>query len=140
MGPVESSTAANGAAAHGAAAQRRRVLVVDDHRDAARILSLLLETLGHDVRTANSAKQAVAEAGAFDPEVVLLDIGLPDADGYQVARQLRALPHGGELKLIALTGHGHDEDRKRSREAGFNHHLVKPVGARVLQDVIDGKA
>jgi CheY-like chemotaxis protein len=120
------------------AAVRRRVLVVDDHRDAARILGLLLDTLGHEVRTAHTGKQAVEQASAFDPEVVLLDITLPDGDGYQVARQLRALPRGAEVKLVALTGHGHEDDRRRSFEAGFDHHLVKPVGARALQEVIEG--
>lgn len=118
------------------AAQRRRVLVVDDHRDATRILSLLLESLGHEVRSAHDAREAFEQAKAFGPEIVLCDIGLPGTDGYAVARQLRASPGGAQLRLIALTGWGHDEDRKRSREAGFDHHLVKPVTSSTLRDLI----
>jgi CheY-like chemotaxis protein len=118
-------------------AARRRVLVVDDHRDAARILSLLLDTLGHDVRTANTGEQALDEVAHFDPEVVFLDIGLPRIDGYEVARQLRAREPRKHRTLVALTGWGHDDDRKRSREAGFDHHLVKPVNVKTLKDLLE---
>lgn len=118
------------------AARRRRVLIVDDHRDATRILCLLLESLGHEVHTAHDAKEALAQVDRVDPEVVLCDIGLPDADGYSVARRLRASPNGGDRQLIALTGWGHDEDRQRSREAGFDHHLVKPVSSNTLRELI----
>lgn len=115
---------------------RRRVLVVDDHRDAARILSLMLDTLGHDVRTATSGEQALSEVSQFHPDVVLLDIGLPKLDGYEVARRLRARPECKGLTLVALTGWGHEEDKQRSREAGFDHHLVKPVSAKTLQQLL----
>lgn len=123
----------------GASAQavRRRVLVVDDHRDAARILSLMLDTLGHDVRMATNGEQALDEVRAFHPEVVFLDIGLPRLDGYEVARRLRTRPEGKDVKLVALTGWGHEEDRQRSREAGFDHHLVKPVNARTLRALLE---
>lgn len=116
--------------------RRRRVLIVDDHRDATRILGLLLESLGHEVHTAHDAKEAIAQVDRVDPEVVLCDIGLPGADGYSVARHLRAAPNGGGRQLIALTGWGHDEDRRRSREAGFDHHLVKPVSSSTLRELI----
>ena len=116
---------------------RRRVLVVDDHRDAARILGLLLDTLGHDVRTASSGEQALETVAQFDPDVVFLDIGLPKLNGYDVARQLRALPRGKAMKLVALTGFGHEEDRKRSQEAGFDLHLVKPVSVKTLRELLE---
>lgn len=115
---------------------RRRVLVVDDHRDSARMLGILLDTLGHDVRTAHNGSQAIDDVTAFRPEVVFLDIGLPEIDGYEVARRLRAKPEGRDLKLIALTGWGHDEDRRRALEAGFDHHVVKPVTAKTLRELL----
>jgi len=117
-------------------AMRRKVLVVDDHRDAARILNLLIGALGHDVRTVTSGEQALMEMNAFQPEIVLLDIGLPKMDGYEVARRLRARPECREVKLVALTGWGQDEDRRRSRDAGFDLHLVKPVDSDTLQAVL----
>ena len=117
----------------------RRVLVVDDSRDSAESLALLLELKGHEVRVALDGPAALEAARGFLPEIVLLDIGLPGMDGYEVARRLRAGRDGidGEgMLLVALTGYGQDEDRRRSREAGFDHHLVKPVDfdelARVL--------
>src|SRR5688572_23890454 len=117
-------------------APRRRILVVDDHRDSARMLGILLDTLGHDVRTAHNGPQAIDDVVAFHPEVVFLDIGLPELDGYEVARRLRAKPEGRALKLIALTGWGHDEDRRRALEAGFDHHVVKPVTAKTLRELL----
>jgi CheY-like chemotaxis protein len=115
---------------------RRRILVVDDHPDAARILNLLLDALGHEVRMATDGQQALDQVEDFKPEIMFLDIGLPRVDGYEVARRVRALPSGRDVRLIALTGWGHDEDRQRSRAAGFDHHLVKPVTASVLRDVL----
>lgn len=123
-------------ASPGAAAGPRRVLIVDDHPDAARILGLLLESLGHQVRAAHNAHEAFTQVDHFGPEIVLCDIGLPGVDGYEVARQLRSSPRGLAMKLIALTGWGHDEDRRRSREAGFDHHLVKPVSSSTLRELI----
>jgi CheY-like chemotaxis protein len=115
---------------------RRRVLVVDDHRDAARILSLLLDTLGHEVRTASSGEQALDEAAQFEPDVIFLDIGLPRLNGYDVARQLRARPGSKRPTLVALTGWGHEDDRKQAMAAGFDHHLVKPVNVSTLRDLL----
>jgi two-component system CheB/CheR fusion protein len=102
----------------------RRVLVVDDSLDVAESLALLLQIEGHEVRTAYDGPTALAAAEEFQPEAVFLDIGLPRMDGYEVARALRAHPEYRTIMLVAVTGYGQDEDRRRSREAGFNHHLV----------------
>ena len=112
----------------------RRVLVVEDSLDSAEILGELLRRWGHEVRLAHDGKAALEEARAFRPEVVLLDIGLPDIDGYAVAQRLRAEGLSGEL-LVALTGYGPDEDRERARQAGFDRHLVKPVEPNALLDL-----
>jgi CheY-like chemotaxis protein len=116
-----------------AAPQRKRVLVVDDHRDAARILALLIESLGHEVRTANEGVQALELVRGFHPDVIFLDIGLPQADGYEIAKRVRAMPEGRNARLVALTGWGHGQARERSREAGFDQHLVKPAAAKDLR-------
>jgi CheY-like chemotaxis protein len=100
--------------------------VVDDNRDAAESMGLLLGLQGHQVRTAHDGAGALTVAEAFRPEVVLLDIGLPGMDGYEVARRLRAQENGARALLIAVTGYGQDEDRRRADEAGFDHHLLKP--------------
>jgi PAS domain S-box-containing protein len=117
-------------------APRRRVLVADDNRDSAQTMTLLLAKMGADVRTAYDGDEALTLAGQARPDVVLLDIGMPKMDGYEVARRIRAAPWGADIKLIALTGWGQDEDRRRSKEAGFDHHLVKPVNPKVLRDVL----
>ena len=106
---------------------RRSILVVDDHRDAALTLARVLELWGHEVRVAHGGPEAIAAFAARPPDLVLLDIGLPGMDGYQVAARLRGLSGPVRPVLAALTGYGQDEDRRRSREAGFDHHLVKPV-------------
>jgi CheY-like chemotaxis protein len=110
-----------------AGAATRRILVVDDSQDAAESLALLLGTKGHDLRTAYNGEAALEVVDAFRPEVVLLDIGLPRMDGYEVARQLRKRPETEHALLIALTGYGQDQDRRHSAQAGFDYHLVKPV-------------
>ena len=116
--------------------RRRRILVVDDHRDAARVLGLLLDSLGYEVKTANDGHQALETIAAFHPEIVFLDIGLPQLDGYEVARRVRESPGLRDTKLIALTGWSHADDRRRTREAGFDHHLVKPVAVKTLKEVL----
>jgi CheY-like chemotaxis protein len=123
------SNGENGQAAERAA---RRVLVVDDNEDSSRSLARLLRLNGHEVRTALDGQTALAELSGFVPDVVLLDIGLPGMDGYEVARAIRRMPCGEKLTLVALTGYGQDDDRRRSREAGFNQHLIKPVDFDVL--------
>ncbi|HEY3056679.1 MAG TPA: MASE1 domain-containing protein [Thermoanaerobaculia bacterium] len=119
-----------------AAKASRRILVVEDNPDARHILALLLKRQGHQVRTAGDGPSALTEARHFLPEVVLLDIGLPGMDGYAVARQLRASAESSTVFLVALTGYGQPEDLERSREAGFDHHLLKPVTPENLMEVL----
>jgi signal transduction histidine kinase len=111
-----------------------RVLVIEDSLDAAASLEMLLCMRGHDVRVAHTGTEGVAAARAWAPDVVLCDIGLPELDGYGVARELRQDPTTARVRLLALTGYGTDEDRCRSREAGFDQHLVKPVDPKILLD------
>lgn len=115
------------------AATPRRVLVVDDNVDAALSLSRLLQAAGHEVEAVHDGLAALASAPQLRPDVILLDIGLPGIDGYEVARRLRSQPETRCAVLVALTGYGQDEDRRRSQEAGFDHHLVKPVERGSLQ-------
>jgi CheY-like chemotaxis protein len=112
---------------------QKRILVVDDNRDAADSLSLLLKFLGSDVRVARDGPQAIEEFAAYDPAVVLLDIGMPGMDGYEVARRIRAGFPERRATIVALTGWGQDEDRRLAREAGFDHHLIKPAEIGALQ-------
>jgi PAS domain S-box-containing protein len=118
------------------AEQTLRVLVVDDNKDAADMLAMVLQMFGHEVQRANSGETALALAAEYQPEFVLLDIGLPDINGYEVARRLRQQPETKGVWLIALTGYGQDSDRLQSQEAGFDHHLVKPVEPQKLQDLL----
>src|SRR5262249_33435718 len=105
----------------------RRILVVDDNRDAAESLGALLDALGATVTVVHSGEAALAAFDDFAPDAVLLDIGMPGIDGYEVARRIRARSDDRAVLLIALTGWSQEQDHKRSREAGFDHHLVKPV-------------
>ena len=114
----------------------RRVLVVDDNQDAAISLGMLLNMLGHDVQTANDGVAALESIASFHPAVVFLDIGMPGMSGYEVAQRARALPAGQECVLVALTGWGQEDDRRRSKEAGFDHHLVKPVELNALHALL----
>ncbi len=113
-----------------------RILVVDDCRDAADSLALLLTVLGHQVRTAYDGPAALEMAASFLPEVVLLDIGLPGMDGCEVACRLRERPETRDAVLVACTGYGQEADRKRCREAGFDHFLLKPFELDELQRVL----
>jgi PAS domain S-box-containing protein len=116
-----------------------RVLVVDDNVDAAATLEMLLGSLGYQTRVVHDGASALAAAKQFKPDVVLLDIGMPGLDGYEVARRLRAMKSGRALRIIAVTGWGQEADRHRSREAGFDVHLVKPVEPGELLRVLDKK-
>jgi CheY-like chemotaxis protein/two-component sensor histidine kinase len=113
-----------------------RILIVDDNRDAADSLAMLLRTIGHDIRTAYDGLEAVQVANEFRPEVVLLDIGLPKIDGHEVAQRLRREPWGQHTCLIAVTGWSDETDRARSRAAGFDHHLVKPLDTGHLAQLL----
>ena len=116
-------------------AETSRVLVVDDNMDAADMLVMMLQMFGHEVQAAYTGQTALETAVEYQPDVVLLDIGLPDMNGYEVARHLRQQPQTKDVRLIAMTGYGQDSDRQRSQEAGCKHHLVKPVDPRKLQDL-----
>jgi PAS domain S-box-containing protein len=130
-----SSSPAEDAARAGSGAQR--ILVVDDNVDTADSLVLLLQLVGHDVRVAYDGPSALEAARTFQPQIVLLDIGLPGVDGYEVAQRLRAEILVDGAVIVALTGYGQAEDRERSKAAGFDHHLVKPVLPEALNQLLD---
>ncbi|HET8638065.1 MAG TPA: PAS domain S-box protein, partial [Acidobacteriaceae bacterium] len=115
-----------------------RVLVVDDNTDAAKTSALLLRSWGYEVRTAHDGPGALQSAVGFRPHVILLDVGLPGMDGYEVVRLLRQDPQFKDVRAVAVTGYGQDSDRQRSMEAGFDHHLVKPVEASDLKALLAG--
>jgi CheY-like chemotaxis protein len=117
--------------------QAKRVLVVDDNVDAAESLAELLALRGHETKAVTESRAALELANGFAPEVVLLDIGLPEIDGFEVARLLRRMPCTRHSLLVAVTGYGQPEDRKASSAAGFDHHLVKPVSLRQIEELID---
>jgi CheY-like chemotaxis protein len=139
--PREQAVAATTSAEMAAPATRlggQRILVVDDNVDSAESLSELLRCLGADVLTAHDGPAALECVRTHKPSAAVLDIGMPGMDGYEVARRVRAGPDGAALTLIALTGWGNEEDRRRSREAGIDHHLVKPVDLGVLESLLAG--
>jgi CheY-like chemotaxis protein len=116
----------------------RRVLIVDDNEDAANSLALILQLSGHQTASVYSAVDALQRAAAFRPDVVLLDIGLPGMDGYEVAQKMRELPGLRDIRLVAVTGYGRSDDRLRARDAGFDDHLTKPVEYAVLERTLTG--
>jgi two-component system CheB/CheR fusion protein len=119
-----------------AAPRRTRVFVVEDNLDAALTLVDLLTIWGYEVRAVHDGLAAVEAAPEFHPDVVLLDIGLPGIDGYEVARRLRRRPDLAGLLIVAVTGYGQESDRQRSREAGSDHHMVKPVDLEALRHLL----
>jgi len=116
--------------------RRFRILVVDDNHDSALSLAMMLSIMGHETRTAHDGESAVETAETFLPEVILLDIGLPKLNGYEVAQRIREKPWGASMFLIAVTGWGQDEDRQRSSEVGLNVHMVKPVEPSELEKLL----
>jgi two-component system CheB/CheR fusion protein len=116
----------------------RRILVVDDHADARDTLAVLLRSVGHNVQVAAEGGSALHVATTFRPHVVFLDIGLPGMDGFEIARRLRQQHPSDPMVLVALSGYGQDEDRRRSREAGFDHYFTKPVGFQTVRDFLVG--
>jgi PAS domain S-box-containing protein len=125
-------------ASEGRPLARKHVLVVDDNRDAADSLGMLLKALGAEVEVAHGGREALAAFDARRPAAVLLDIGMPEMDGYQVARAIRGRENGKRVPLIALTGWGQEEDHRRAREAGFDHHMIKPPDIAVLRSLLKG--
>jgi signal transduction histidine kinase/CheY-like chemotaxis protein len=118
--------------------RRRRVLVVDDNHDSARTLAMVLDVMGHETCVANDGLEAVRVAATFLPDIVLLDIGMPRLNGYEACRQIRAQSWACGVVMIAVTGWGHDDDRRRSRQAGFDLHLVKPLDPVEVERLIRG--
>jgi CheY-like chemotaxis protein len=116
----------------------RRVLIVDDNEDAANSMAMILELSGHQTASVYTAADALRKAADFKPQVVLLDIGLPGMDGYEVAQKMRELPGLRDILLIAVTGYGRSDDRLRARDAGFDDHLTKPVEFAVLERTLAG--
>ena len=115
-----------------------RALIVDDNADSADTLAMLLQLLGHEVQCIYDSRRVLDTVDGFSPDVVFLDIGMPGLSGYDVARLLRTRPEGSKLTLVALTGWGQPEDRRRTAEAGFDHHLVKPTDVDTIQHVCRG--
>ena len=120
----------------GASAQLR-VLVVDDNEDAASVLAMLLRRARHEVRTADGGESAVTVAAAFRPDLILMDLGMPRVDGYEACRRIRSEPWGEEPTIVALTGWGQEQHRARTREAGFDHHVVKPIDRAKLDEILE---
>ena len=118
----------------------KRILIVDDNTDAANSLAQVLALDGHVAEPVYSARAALKRAASFAPEFVLLDLGLPEMDGYEVARRLRQRPEFSGVRIVALTGYGQSEDVRRSREVGFDAHLTKPVDFAALERVLAGSA
>ena len=116
----------------------RRVLIVDDNEDAANSLAMILKLGGHETASVYTAVDALQRAADFRPDVVLLDIGLPGMDGYEVAQKMRELPGLRDIRLIAVTGYGRSDDRLRARDAGFDDHLTKPVEFAILERTLAG--
>ncbi len=115
---------------------RRRVLVVDDNVDAAQTLAILVKHYGHEVETAADGLSALEAARVFKPEIAFIDIGMPEMNGYETARRMRADPATKNVVLVAVTGYGQEEDRRRSLQAGFDQHAVKPVGIDRLSQIL----
>jgi CheY-like chemotaxis protein len=126
----------NDACPESCAGTKSRILIVDDNRDAADSMGMLLELLGNEVYVAYDGEQAMSATAEHRPDVVFLDIGLPLMNGYDVARNIRKQPWGGEIKLVALTGWGQQDDRQRAQEAGFDRHFVKPLDYELLTNVL----
>jgi CheY-like chemotaxis protein len=114
----------------------RRVLIVDDNEDSAESMAVLLRLRGHEVRLSYDGQSALEEAHAFKPDVMFLDLNLPRMDGYEVARRLRQEPAMRDMMLVAMTGYGQEEDRQRTREAGFHLHMVKPVDFDKIEELL----
>lgn len=132
--PSPATTAPRGACA--APSTSKRILVTDDNRDAANSLAMLLKISGHQVDTAYDGAEAIRKAEANHPDVILLDLGMPGKNGYEVCRLIRQVPWGKDIRIVALTGWGQEQDRRKTHDAGFDHHLVKPVSPDALKEAL----
>jgi CheY-like chemotaxis protein len=119
-----------------AAGSRLRLLIVDDNRDAAETLGMYLESAGHEIHLAFDGADALARVAAIRPDACLLDVGLPDMNGYELARRLREMPATRRTEMFAITGYGSKNDREHSAHAGIQHHLTKPVDTAVLKRLL----
>lgn len=118
---------------------RRRVLIVEDNHDAGEMYRILIELAGHEALVAENGVLGLELFKSTHPDIAFVDIGLPGMDGYEIARRFRAEPDGANVFLVALTGYGSASDRDRTRQAGFDLHLLKPVDPQTLQSVLDGR-
>jgi CheY-like chemotaxis protein len=116
---------------------KRRILLADDNRDVVESFQMMFRILGHDVQTALDGLEALDQAERFRPDAIVLDVGMPGLDGYETARRIRQLPWSRDVVLIAVTGWGNEKDKLKSAAAGFNVHLVKPVDATTILEVLD---
>ena len=138
--PVASAVpekAAPGRVAAGSEGPKYRVLIADDNRDVTEVFEIMLTMMGHTVESAHDGIEAVEKAAGFHPDVIILDIGMPGLNGYDAARRIRETDTGKKAVLIAITGWGDAKDKRQSDEAGFNHHLVKPVDPLALAELLN---
>lgn len=119
------------------AKKSRRVLIVDDNEDALELLVMGMELLGHEVFSAPDGSAALTAVEAHRPDIAFMDVGLPDMDGYELARRIRRLEHQPRIRLVAVTGYGQASDRERAFQAGFDAHLVKPVSLKNIEDALN---
>jgi CheY-like chemotaxis protein len=142
VAPESSSCAQRQQIAHGSindsTAPTRRILVADDNADAAESMAMLLRLLNHQVMTVYTGRGALAAAVTFLPQIVFLDIGMPEMDGFDVARRLREIPELSGTVLVALTGWAREQDHRRAQEAGFDHYLLKPTEASTIVQFLAG--
>jgi CheY-like chemotaxis protein len=117
--------------------QKLKILVVDDNIDAAKILAMWLDAVGHDVVTENESTKALTLVESIRPDLCLIDIGMPEMDGNELARRLSSQERRNQMTLVAVTGYGQDQDRQTALNAGFDHHLVKPVDLAKLSELLD---
>ena len=136
--PVQAGEEPNADGQDSPAGRQCRILIADDLWDCVESQAMMLRLAGHDVQTAHDGLEAVQAAATFRPDVVLLDIGMPKMNGCEAARHIRQQPWGKEMLLIALTGWGQDEDKRRAFEAGFDYHLTKPVDPAALEKLLAG--
>lgn len=116
---------------------RRRILIADDNEDSATAMAMIFKLMGNEVRMATDGLEAIQIAEAFRPELILMDIGMPEMNGYDACRQIRKQPWGDSIVIAALTGWSREEDQRHAQDAGFNHHLIKPIDPDCLEKLLE---